>query len=98
MTTQEELEGFIIVRSLLHGTVDLKRIAYRDQQSFFSVLLDDNNRKPICKLWYNGSKKYIGIFDLNKSETKYPIESNDDLFNYASQLQVAVRAYLDSPN
>ena len=32
MTTQEELEGYIVIRSLLHGTVDIKRVAYRDQQ------------------------------------------------------------------
>lgn len=97
MTTQEELEGYIVIRSLLHGTVDLKRIAYRDQQSFFSILLDDNNRKPICKLWYNGSKKYIGIFDANKVETKYPIEGNDDLFGFAVQLQSVVKSYAASP-
>jgi hypothetical protein len=96
MTTQEELEGYIVIRSLLHGTVDLKRIAYRDQQSFFSILLDDNNRKPICKLWYNGSKKYIGIFDANKVETKHPIESNDDLFGFAAQLQSVVKSYAAS--
>jgi hypothetical protein len=97
MTTQEELEGYIVIRSLLHGTVDLKRIAYRDQQSYFSILLDDNNRKPICKLWYNGSKKYIGIFDANKVETKHQIESNDDLFGFAVQLQSVVKAYTASP-
>lgn len=96
MTTQEELEGFIVVRSLLHGTVDLKRIAYRDQQSYFSVLLDDNNRKPICKLWYNGSKKYLGIFDANKTETKHLIQGNDDLFNFADQLKSAVSVYLNN--
>lgn len=93
LTTQEELEGYVIVKSLLHGSVDLKRIAYRDQQSFFSILLDDNNRKPICRLWYNGSKKYVGLIDGSKNETKHEITSNDDLFAHRDAIRATVLAY-----
>lgn len=92
-TTQEELEAYVIVKSLLHDIVDVKRIAYRDQQTYFTVLLDDNNRKPICRLWYNSSKKYIGTFDVNKVETKHEISSNDELFKVKDLLRATVVAY-----
>lgn len=96
VTTQEELEGYLIVKSMLHGLVDVKRVAYRDQLTFFSILLDDNNRKPICRLWYNGSKKYVGIIDAAKNEAKHEIATNDDLFAHKDAIQATARSY-DQP-
>jgi hypothetical protein len=92
-TTQEELEGYVIVKSLIHDLVDVKRIAYRDQQTYFTVLLDDNNRKPICRLWYNSTKKYVGTFDASKVETKHEITSNDELFKVKDLLRATVSTY-----
>lgn len=96
-TTQEELEAFVIVKSLLHEKIDLKRIAYRDQQTYFTVLLDDNNRKPICRLWYNGSKKYLGTFNADKVETKHEVQSNDDLYRYKDQIAAIIAVYDNQP-
>lgn len=47
VTTEIELEGFMIVKTILRQKIELKRIAYRDAQSYFAILLDDNNRKTI---------------------------------------------------
>jgi hypothetical protein len=55
-----------------------ERIAHRDQKSYFAVLLDDDNRKPIARLWFNGKKqKHLGLFDDDEVEveTKHAIES-----------------------
>ena len=40
----------------------------RDVQSYCGILLDDNNRKPICRLHFNGSKKYVTLFDVEGGE------------------------------
>ncbi|MEI6346487.1 MAG: type I restriction endonuclease [Bacteroidota bacterium] len=82
-TTVEELEGFMIIKSILRQKIDLKRISYRDAQSYFSILLDDNNRKPICRLYLNGNKKFLVVLDENKKEIKNEILSLDDLFSYS---------------
>jgi hypothetical protein len=89
-TTQEEIEAYVIVKSLLHDIVDVKRIAYRDQQSFFSVLLDDNNRKPICRFWFNTSKKYISTFDANRNEIKHEMTTNDDVYKFKDLIRAAI--------
>jgi hypothetical protein len=49
VTTEEELEGFNIVRAVLRQKLPVDRISHRDTQSYFGVLLDDNNRKPLCQ-------------------------------------------------
>ena len=58
VTTTEELEGFYTIRALLYSTVNPRRIVMRDVQSYCGILLDDNNRKPICRLYFNSGKKY----------------------------------------
>jgi hypothetical protein len=89
-TTDEELEVFMIIKAILRQTVNSSRISYRDAQSYFAILLDDNNRKSICRLYLNGSKKYIALFDENKKEIKNEIISLDEIFNFSEQLISAV--------
>src|SRR5690554_733120 len=67
-TTEEEIEGFNIVVAILRRKIPKERIVYRDTQSYFGILLDDNNRKPITRLHLNGGTKYISLFDKEKKE------------------------------
>jgi len=86
-TTQEELEGFFIVKSILAEIVPLSSIAARDTKSYFGILLDDNNRKWICRLHFNSkTSKYIGIHVSEKEETKFSIENIEDIYKYKSEL------------
>lgn len=93
VTTIEEIEGFNIVKAIVREVIDAKRVVGRDTKSYFGVLLDDNNRKPICRLHFNRSQKYIGLFDETKNETRQPIESLDDIFNFAEQLKKIALSY-----
>jgi hypothetical protein len=92
-TTAEELEGFQIIVAILRRKLSKERITHRDTQSYFGVLLDDNNRKPLCRLHLNSRNKYISIFDAEKNETKEPIDSLDDIYNYEDQLLKTVANY-----
>lgn len=85
-TTDEEMEGFYIVKSILRTKIDGKRIFFRDFQNFFSVLLDDTIRQTVCRLWFNDEKKYIGFIDENKKDMKFEITRLDDIYNYSEQI------------
>jgi hypothetical protein len=93
VTTEDELQGFYIVKSLLHGAVDLKRVFMRDMKSYCGVLLDDNNRKPICRLWFNRTQMYLGLFDQEKQEERIPIETLDDIYQYADRLKATASSF-----
>ncbi|MCU1288330.1 MAG: restriction endonuclease or methylase [Acidobacteria bacterium] len=86
-TTAEELEGFYIVKSLLRDMVDPNRIIHRDTQSYMGILLDDNNRKPLARLHFNRSTKYLGIFDENRKEEKVSIQNIDEIYQHAEKLR-----------
>lgn len=96
VTTEEELDGYRIVRAIVCSEVPAARIVARDTKTYFGVLLDDNNRKPIARLWFNRSKKYLGVFDENKVETRVPITAAEDIYQYADQLRKTVARYNSS--
>ena len=93
VTTEEELEGFMIVKTILRQKISATRITHRDAQSYFAILLDDNNRKTICRLYLNSSKKYFVTLDEQKKEVKNEITSLDDIFKYSETLLNIVDSY-----
>ncbi|RKT31303.1 hypothetical protein DEU34_3242 [Microbacterium sp. AG1240] len=93
-TTLEELEGYQILKAIACAEVKPQRITQRDAKSYFAVLLDDNNRKPIARLHFNSQKqKYLGLLDPDKVETRHPISSLDEIYEYAGQIREAVIRY-----
>ena len=87
VTTVEELEGFFTIKAMLRGVVDPERIHFRDVRSYFGVLLDNNNRKPICRLWLNGGRKYLGVFDTGDGEERIAIDCVDNLWQHEDRLK-----------
>lgn len=99
VTTVEELEAFFLVRSLLRNVVAPTRVKHRDSISYFAILFDNNNRKPICRLYLESGgeerkKKFIGLFDKDKNETRFPIKSIDDIYRFEKELTATVQLYL----
>ncbi|WP_017571624.1 type I restriction endonuclease [Nocardiopsis halotolerans] len=94
-TTLEELEGYQVVKAIACSEVKPQRITQRDSKSYFAILLDDNNRKPIARLHFNArSKKYLGTFDAAKNETRHRLGSIDEIYLHAEKIREAVRNYL----
>ena len=92
ITTEEEIESYNIIKAILRETTDVKRVAMRDTKSYCGILLDDNNRKPICRFHFNYSQKYLGILSQKKEE-RVSIECVDDIFKYAEQIKATVAEY-----
>ena len=93
VTTEAEIEGFMIVKSILRQKISLTRISFKDAQSYFAILLDGNSRKTICRLYLNGSKKYFATLDEQKKEVRIDIKSLDDIFNHSELLFRIVENY-----
>ena len=94
ITTLEELEGFHIVKAITRAVLEAPRITHRDTKSYCGILVDDNNRKPLCRLHFNRTQKYIGLFDLEKNETRHPISTVDDLYSFADILKATAALYI----
>lgn len=90
ITTQEELEAFAVIKVLLSDVIDVERIYYRDNHSYFNILLDDNIRKWVCRLWLNKNKKYIKFYGDNN---KIQISDVMDLIKYKKKLLEIVKKF-----
>lgn len=92
VTTQEELDAYNIVRSILRKSVDVARITYRDYKSYFVVNLDNSQWFWICRISIGARKKQIGIpLDNYKSCEWIQIDSIDDIFKYSGKLEESLK-------
>lgn len=92
VTTEEEREAFYIIKAIVGARVKASRIYMRDKETYCGILLDDNNRKPICRLHYNGKRKTVSFFDTD-TEEKLVIETNSELYDHASRFINVIDKY-----
>ncbi|WP_426123969.1 type I restriction endonuclease [Pararhizobium sp. PWRC1-1] len=97
VTTEEEREGYMIVKAIVRDTISSKRVVMRDQKTYCGILLDNNNRKPLARLWFNRSVKYIGLFD-GESEERLIIDSLDQIYDHTDRLRATVKKYAAIPS
>ena len=91
ITTIEELEGYAIIKAILAETCDINRIVYRDNATYFNIILDDNILKTICRLYLNKSNKYIAFLvqkdgEKRSAEDRILINSVNDIFMYKDKI------------
>lgn len=92
VTTPDEIEAYLIIKAILRSKISPERIFMRDAKTYCSIILDNNNRKPIARLYFDKKQKQIGIFDKEKNEARFLIDRLDDLFLHADALMAAVPA------
>ena len=92
VTTQEEIDAYNIIRSILRKEIEVSRVQYADFKSYFVVSVDKPS-KWICRL-YLGRKKQISfpLIEEGKGEERVDIESIDDIFNYTNKLLEILKA------
>jgi hypothetical protein len=95
ITTDDELEGYYIIRAILHEIVDPDKVSIRDNKSYCAILFEDNNRKPICRLYFNSKQKYLGIFNEDKNMEKMPIESLKEIYGFSDTLRDIAKVYIN---
>lgn len=92
-TTENELEGFMIVKSIIRAKGEISKIQYKDNQNYFAIYYEKQTQ-PICRLHFNRTQKYIGLLDSDKKEERVAIETLDDIFNHSDHLIKTLENYL----
>lgn len=92
VTTEEEIEAYYIVKSIVRDVLPVERVAFRDAVEYLTIIADDNNRKLICRLYLNGKKKYMVIIKDN-NKIRYDIENINDLYSHADALIESANRY-----
>lgn len=92
VTTQEEIDGYNIVRGILAKEVDINRITYKDYKTYFVVSVDECSWKWVCRFYF---RKYLYIaFPKEKGEEKIEIHSTSEIFSYSNRLVESLKTIL----
>lgn len=91
-TTPEEWEAYRIIQAIGAELVDPVRIAMRDAKSYCAILLDDNNRRPICRLHFGKTKMAVQIF-APENESRFDIQKVMELYQHKGAILDAIRQY-----
>ncbi|RWR04177.1 type I restriction endonuclease [Siminovitchia fortis] len=92
VTTEEEIQEYAILKAILTDILDSDRVYYRDNQSYFNVLLDDNIRKWIVRLYLETSKKYIEFNDEGKE--RVPIDRVTDILKHSERIKKIAKMFM----
>ena len=91
MTTPEEISGFHIVQAIASKFVDPKRVIIRDAKSYCAILLDDNNRKTIARMHFNGiTAKYLGTF-VGKEEQRHLLPELTHIYQLSDHIEARLK-------
>ena len=94
VVTAEEIEAFTIVRAIVATEVDYERVFARNAKTYFGVLLDDTNRRPICRLHFSQDQVMLGLLDEDRNETRVTLSRISEIYLHAEALRETVRRYL----
>ena len=87
-TTQEEIDAYNIIRSILHKYISDDKIPYKDFKSYFAIGIENPSYWWICRLAFGQRNKSIYFpAEGYKSQTKVNIDTIDDIFKYADKIE-----------
>jgi len=96
-TTEDEWDGFRIAVAIAARVIDPSRVVIRDQRSYCGVLIDNNNRRPLLRMYFNSpTTRYLGLFD-GEIEEKVAVRAPVDLYRYADRICATAEKYKTVP-
>ncbi|KGR90833.1 endonuclease [Ureibacillus massiliensis 4400831 = CIP 108448 = CCUG 49529] len=95
VTTIEELETYSVVKVILKDVISPDRVFYRDNRSYFNILIDDSIRKWILRAYFNENRNYIVLNNGPNDKERTTIEFNQpiDLIDYQEQILETAKQY-----
>lgn len=95
VTTQDEIDAHNIIRAILSEDTPVEDVTMRDAKSYCAILYQDNNRKPLCRLFFNNPERKAVMFFDDDAEERVPIQTVLELYSYSGRLKNALAKYRD---
>lgn len=94
ITTEDELKSYYIVCSILTPEIPMNKITYKDTESYFNILYENNTRKWICRIRLGTKSNSIYLPVANNKTVSKPLENLEDLYMYKQELLESVQRFL----
>lgn len=93
VTTNEELESYYIVKSILSEIVNPTNLYYKDTYSYFGILYENKVTKWICRVFLKENVKFVIIPDEDKKDIRYEIENVTDIYKLKDKLITRLKTF-----
>lgn len=90
ITTPAELEVYTVVKMLAKDVITPDRVYYRDNRSYFNVLIDDNIKKWVLRYRSNSKKSTIEI----RNKGTFPVSTPLEVANYSKDILEVIKSFL----
>lgn len=94
VTTNEELESYYIVKSILSELVNPSDLYYKDTYSYFGILYENKVTKWICRVYLKENVKFIIIPDEDKKEIRYELDNVTDIYKLKDKLIFRLNTFI----
>lgn len=95
-TTESEIQGWNIIRAISAAEIPFSDVTLRDSKTYCAILYKNNNRNPIARLYFDRKVPRVVIFDEEKSEQSFDLESVESIYEHAEVIRSRVRHLRDS--
>lgn len=85
VTTDDELEIYTITKLILSELIETSRVYYRDNTSYFNILIDDNIRRWVLRAYFNSARSWIVLNDDDNTNINF--EQPIDIYKYADRIK-----------
>ena len=96
ISSNDEWEFVSIIKDILKDTTSTNNIFHKQTESYLAILLNNNTRKWICRLYLSSTQKTLVLPDENKKEQKYPINDINDIRIYAENIIEITKRYINT--
>lgn len=96
ITGDNDWESLTIIKEILKNVIDINMITCKHTESYTAILIQNNPRKWICRLFFSSNQKYICIPDINKKECKYILDSISNIKDFSEKLVSATKRYIET--
>lgn len=96
ISSNDEWEFVSIIKDILKDTTSTNNIFHKQTESYLAILLNNNTRKWICRLYLSSTQKTLVLPDENKKEQKYPINDINDIRIYAENIIEVTKRYMNT--
>ena len=97
VTTEDELRACEIIKEILKDTVADDRVVLQDRTRYCNVVLDGSPTKNIMRMYLHRKKaKIVRLYDDSGKWVQYPVESPEDIFEYADAIRARTMRLLEA--
>lgn len=91
--SEEEREGFYVVRAICESEIDPSRLSEKDKKNYCNILIDGNTWESILRMHFNGLTKLLEIFD-EKEPKILQVERISGIYQHGDRIRSALKSKL----